>query len=339
MSVTIVFIHLGTKIPGYLKLNLQRTKALFPEHKVVLVTNIRQKEIKDVIMFKYSENLETQALFSKIENSINMNFRKGYWKFTLQRLFALGAYHAANKSEKVLHVESDVILMPNMPFSKFYEVSNICWMRANPDHDIAALIFSPDSKSTHWMIECLKSEIIENYGLSDMKVMSKISHLYPQKVSLLPTLNRYTLRSLYPVNDYVRNNEKSILFFGGYFDALGIGVWNFGLDPRHNFGYTKYFHDFADYYVDPKEVTLSFSKEEYLVDSQNNSVFSLHIHSKNSNLFSKNWESEIISILNRPKRNRTFSFLDLIKTAKDYPIRNWFRGTIKYVYKRIARSY
>ena len=336
MPVTIVFVHLGGAIPNYLQRNLQRTRFLFPENKVVLITNSNQKIINGITNFYYLENDETKLLFVQIEKNVNMSFRKGYWKFTLQRLFALAAYHSYNQEEKVLHVESDVILMPNIPLDKLSQNLKMSWMRVSPDHDIAALIYSPNYLESKWMIECIKNEVLRDHSLSDMRVMSRISQKHPKNVLLLPTLTQKSLRSSYPVDNYVLENEDLISLFGGYFDALGLGVWNCGLDPRHNYGFTKYFHDFPDYFLDPSKVSLSYSTESYLVDQYLNSIFSLHVHSKNLNLFSINWEAELISILKNTKKSHDFSFGKLIETSRDYPIRKWLIGPIKYMGRKIA---
>ena len=339
MSVTIVFVHLGGAIPGYLSRNLQRTTDLFPQNKVVLITNSEQKASHGVINFHYSENVDTTELFAGIEKNVNMSFRKGYWKFTLQRLFALAAYQSFNQDEKILHVESDVILMPNIPLDKFSHISKLSWMRVSPDHDIAALLYSPNYLEIKWMVDCIGNEVLSDYGLSDMRVLSRISHKYQKRVFLLPTLTRSSLRSIYPIDNYVFENEDSVSEFGGYFDALGIGVWNFGLDPRHNYGFTRYFQDFLDYFLDPGKVSLTYSKKNYLVDQHGNSIFSLHVHSKNQKLFSGNWETELISTLNKKNKTRDFSFGKLIETARDYPIRKWIKGPIKYLLNKIFKYF
>lgn len=339
MNITIVFIHLGGTIPRYLSRNLKRTKDLFPENKIVLITNSKQKINYDVTNFHYSEDADTELLFAEIERNVNMGFRNGYWKFTLQRLFALAAYHSCNQDEKVLHVESDVILMPNIPLDKLRDNSKLSWMRVSPDHDIAALIYSPNYLEIKWMVDCIGKEVLNDYTLSDMRVMSRISHKHPTRVLLLPTLTRKSLRSIFPVDNYVLENEESLYQFGGYFDALGIGVWNFGLDPRHNYGFTKYFQDFSDYFLDPSKVLLTYSNENYLVDQQFNSIFSIHVHSKNLKLFGKKWETELIAMLKRTNKTHDFSLANMIATARDYPLRKWVNGPIKFLFRKAFTSF
>jgi len=122
MRPSIVFIHLGSKIPKYLLRNLERTQNLFPDYKIVLITNKPNFSLESIFTYTFEENSRTEILFSKIEKNLNMDFRKGYWKFTLQRIFALASYQNSYRDESVLHVESDVILLPNFPFDKLWAI-------------------------------------------------------------------------------------------------------------------------------------------------------------------------------------------------------------------------
>jgi hypothetical protein len=334
MRPSIVFIHLGSKIPKYLLRNLERTQNLFPDYKIVLITNKPNFSLESIFTYTFEENSRTEILFSKIEKNLNMDFRKGYWKFTLQRIFALASYQNSYRDESVLHVESDVILLPNFPFDKLWAIEKLSWMRVSTDHDIAALIYSPSFKDSSWMIDRLEEEILLDFCLTDMKVMAKISNKYPNNVYLLPTLTDYNFRLGTPMTELGPDRIKALRYFNGYFDALGIGVWNFGLDPRHKFGYTKYFHDFEDYFLDPSKVAIDFSKEDFLFDQHGNSIYSLHIHSKNIKFFSKKWDLKLVSVLRDTHRKGSFSLLQLFATAQDYPIKKIMTGIVRLMLRK-----
>jgi len=93
-EIEIVFIHLGNKIPKYLELNLARTKEMFPTIQVVLVSdyelNLKIADSIGVKFWQYTRKSSIELVLEELGH--DLNFRNGFWKFSMERLIVLCDY-------------------------------------------------------------------------------------------------------------------------------------------------------------------------------------------------------------------------------------------------------
>lgn len=316
-TLTILFIHLGTEIPRYLISNIERSRVIFPKLKISLVTDSNkmgfwvQKNNVEVIKYQNDEFFDESFTYGKLESS----FRNGYWRHTTERLAAIKLFHNLHPETPILHIESDILMMPDFPVTQMSRMSKIHWLSYGASADIAAIFYSPHAEKTNRFYRHLIEEI-KSSGGSDMELLWNIRERFPNDYLTFPTINPKT-KALKNVSNQSRNvgilQETPQTHFDGIFDAAGIGIWLCGGDPRNNFGFTT-IH--TRELIDSGNIFIDSSKEKFVIqengelrietkDNELIPVFNLHIHSKNKKLLSKDWEPELAKMLrfteNSPK--------------------------------------
>ena len=106
----IVLVHVGSKLPKYLLLNLKRTCELFPQFTVVLITDTQEELAIGKSNFRKSPFTMTGD-YEILNKNLNhpKEFRNNFWFTSLARIYALCDYVASNNVE-ILHIESDVLI-------------------------------------------------------------------------------------------------------------------------------------------------------------------------------------------------------------------------------------
>lgn len=277
MPPALLFIHLGSNPPKYLKFNLLRSKELFSNVQVVLAGNAQESkalaESAGVSFIELDERLgdpirqESQL----VRSGFDLGFWGGYWQKTLDRLIAFEEIHKSLPSGPVLHVEGDVVLMPNFPFEELMSSKEMRWVGFNEDSDIASIVYSPSRETSSWFSRNLVKVVSENNGLSDMRALRKLRELFPHKVSLLDAL---------PMSEEDGQVEW-------VFDGLHFGDWLFGWDPNAHWGFKRRRMKTTCYSKDLEQFNFEVSGDTFLVRSNGKigKIANLHVHSKEIDFF------------------------------------------------------
>jgi hypothetical protein len=318
----LIFIHLGSTPPQHLWDGLERTKRQFPDIRCLLVAScdkvIRLAEIKNIEVYRYSSSELTKEIFSKINQSFDFDFREGFWRFSLERLFAFCDVHEYVGDFPIVHIESDILTFNNFPWCNFLDLRRVSWLKFNDEEDVASIIFSPNLSSTRKFKHHLARVLTKEPHLTDMTVLSKIRRYYPGEYELLPSISPRMALELQLCDSEVLTNFKS---FGGYFDPAGLGMWNLGQDPRNGFGFARRFIPLPHATIDPSGVQLSLQENGNLFDQNMDSVFNLHVHSKNTRILKGNSSEYLARYLHSgryEKRKKVFSFKLFLDLLKDY---------------------
>ena len=187
----IVFVHLGPSPAEHLWMNVSSIKERFPGMAITVIysDDIHMPKIQEcqVDSYEYVTRSGDNQLLESLSN--NLDFRGGFWRYSLERLIALESWHVENSPEKsFLHIESDILILNNFPFDSFGSIENLAWIKFNDSHDVSALLYSPNFEFTKWLACRIREEIAKNLGLTDMTVLSIIRNSSPDKVYLLPTI-------------------------------------------------------------------------------------------------------------------------------------------------------
>ena len=315
--LALLFVHLGTKPPEYLLGNILRTQELFPEKLIVLLTDSQYADEwaieNNIETFRYTPDESFNQIFTL--GKFDKNFRKGYWRHTIERLFAINSYHKFYPNYKILHIESDVMIMPNFPFDTFSQTRNVHWLRYGPRADIAALMYFPTGRDTAKFYSNFLDQF-QKFPGSDMQVLWALRESFPETYFTFPILKNEianTLNSkIYDVSlEQIENLDSD---FSGIFDAFGIGVWLFGFDPRNRYGFTKVHTrevvDSGDIYIDASKLNFVFNKQGELYaktcEDELIPIYNLHIHSKNSRLLSPSWVPEMAKFIELDEKESKF---------------------------------
>ena len=299
---SIVFVQLGKSKAKHLISNIELVHYMFPETSINCVVSKESRVVKNIPPYvnisTYEPSLEINEAFNL--KSIDLKFRNGFWRYSLERLIAVESLHAKNKDQSYLHVESDVLLLPHFPWHKFSELNHVYWLPVNPVNDIASLVYFPKYESTKEFTKDLLDYVNNSIQPTDMKGLLHLRHKFPDKYKILP-ISHTSLPKLSKVE--VDTSLENKVDFGGLFDALNIGMWLTGIDPRNAYGFLELFATkkivIDDSFIDPSNYTIKFSKENGLYFESGNekiSIYNLHIHSKSLRIFSENWSKEIADL-------------------------------------------
>jgi hypothetical protein len=255
-----------------------------------------------------------------MSRKLDFKFREGFWKYTLQRFFAIGAFHKECPNRSVTHIESDVLLMPNFPWQKFADLKKLAWLKVNSAIDVAAIVHFPTLYKTQKLLEEISRLSRLNPGTNDMRVLHEAAITLEQFHEYLPSL---TSSNYQKHENFSATQERSLNHFGGIFDPLNLGLWYFGQDPKNSFGMRKRYVGDLSHDVNPIDSGLSL-KTGKLSDKNGTSIFSLHIHSKYLPLFGPNWERALELGLNQAltkKRRCSFNLIALLQALRGRKLR------------------
>jgi hypothetical protein len=301
------YVHLGPSLPKHLILGINRHRKIFPDQKITLIVDheIDETEFSDIDIFKVNSEVLEQDLFLEMSKYLDYDFRQNFWKFTFQRFFAIHLYHSTLVNEPLLHIESDVLLLPNFPWKTFLDLGTLAWLQVNDSLDVAALVYFPNAQATQFLNSQLKEYALNEPSINDMLALRKFAIEFPEKHTYLPSRTNTTIRG----NKKLSHAEKEALSrFGGIFDPLMLGLWYFGQDPKNSFGFCRRYIDDESHSLSPMKSELTF-KEKSLRMKDSTSVFSLHIHSKKLGLFGSNWSQKLeIGLKQASMRSNQVSF-------------------------------
>lgn len=305
MTIKFVFVQLGSFIPNFLEGNIRRLFTLFPNNEIYLITNnpkllkLKNPNLRTEI---YIPDEYHEYLLSTL--SKKSDFREGFWRLSLERLLALTKFQTENKTEFLLHLESDVILFPNFPLDSIKKLNTLSWSRYNHKLDIATLLYSPNNLTASLLQEGIEHSLELNKHHTDMTILNEIRRANESSVTIFPSLpdkksNLMNEKSGITINSQIQISSESS-FFGGIFDPAAIGVWLLGKNPENTFAslvlHDKWIIETGDSFIDPSGVKYIFEPDKnlYIVERGNQiPIFNLHVHSKNIDLLSTNWVKEL----------------------------------------------
>ena len=317
----LVFVHLGTAKAGHLYFNIKRATEIFPELKITLIYSessfIQNWNALPINYYKYTEKKENSHILNNLSH--NVKFRMNFWRYSIERLYALAEWHSKNPDQKLLHLESDILIMPNFPLGKLETIDQISWCSFNQSHDVASVIFSPSATNTNWMLNELEMVLMEDSTLTDMTGLRKLKEKHPDKTRYL-------------------NSGEAIAFFGGVIDAAPYGMWLCGRDPRNHKGVTRRFMELPESDINPSAVSYHYGHKSNLKIRNSGgsefSLFNLHVHSKQKAIFRNHWRLVMFFYIITSKvqfPTHWFSLSAFAQLASDSFHRNGIKGSWRAV--------
>ena len=301
-EIKIVFVHLNGQIPRYLKLNLISTAEKFPNNKIVLLSNVKQKWSHQKIEIIVRNDSSWREWGSKLTHPVN--FRNNFWFTSIARFFAIEEY-LAECPEAILHIESDVILSNKFPLDKFTDGNfNISFPLASTERGVASVFFVKELKALEHFNSFAKKEMQENPSTSDMLILGAYFNSFSEKVQLLPTGPDISeaFKATTP-QDIMTRISMSYKYFGGIIDGNDLGMYFFGTDPRNLRGKSIMYKEIESSFFKVNKFSLLNSDESDFpslrVESSREKflIFSIHATCKDTNLF--NYRSQLSTLLRR----------------------------------------
>jgi hypothetical protein len=336
----LVLIYLGETIPKHFWQSAKHLLNVQDEYPIDIITSehLVEKPISDLRIryFKYQPQPDITHMLDSLD--IDKSFRNGFWRFSLERLFAFTQHHEDFTSESLLHIESDILIFRNFPFTTFEELSKLSWSKVDENRDVGALVYSPTGEASSWFQEAMSQLVKTTENIDDMSLLSQISRNHNSKILILPSTPKAQSSLLNTRVEITEENYEMLCSefskFQGIFDPAGLGIWLTGTDPRNHFGVTKKFDRKllldAMTYIDPSRVEFKYdggSHLSYLENNQRVPIYTLHIHSKNKKYFNPGFESYIAGDVERSSSGKISSEFS-IRILADLVIHNWKKGTL-----------
>lgn len=271
---------MGEHVPQYVFSNALRVSEMFPFETTLYINSSQYRSDYLKIESKLSiETLPKNEYILETRLSHDSSFREGYWFLTFERILALKRIHQdMGKNVSLLHIESDVILFPDFPFDSELG-QRVKWCSNDQYRDVGSIIYSPSYTETSWLCDMLLEEVQEDSKVTDMSALKRVREKFPERVELF--------------TDIFSPGPQRIS--KGIFDGAALGQWLCGTDPRTTYGLTV-LHENSEFSPDNSK-TLKQSLDGRLIlrnenkslviskDSEICPIFSLHIHSKEMDLF------------------------------------------------------
>jgi hypothetical protein len=287
----IVFVHLNTRLPRYLRSNLLAHIEKFPGHRVTLIhsAGIEIPALKGLNLVPATEDSRVHEL--SLLYSHPKEFRSNFWLTSSARLFALENYMMKVQTE-IIHVESDVIIARDFPFRKFSELKDgLAFPLISNSRGVASVVYLRDTTAANLLSSTLISEARKNAQTTEMLSLMEVYKSNPSQIFALPIGNDNP--NFYRNIDSARRQVliENFKSFDGIFDGVEIGQYFCGTDPRNRRGKKLIRHDLVDGYVNVKNLELRFdSRRRFINVSEIGSekiefLFAIHVPSKENRIF------------------------------------------------------
>ena len=241
-------------------------------------------------------------------------FWRGYWQKTFNRLYALQAAFTDNPGRKLIHIESDVLLLPSFPFDYFVDPQHVFWGEVGNAHDVAALLIIPNREALLSLLQELSDLVELDPGLNDMTALHKIA---------IDKSIDHKYLAMIPYDEGARD--------AGLFDGLPWGHYLYGTDPRAFYGRrivgrTMILSRFA-----PSDYELRVEGQNLLVNGL--PLHTLHIHSKALFAFTDT-PLDIQRRIEKARRGSTLLRTSFIVSAFVFSMRTmvpiWLKSALSY---------
>jgi hypothetical protein len=286
-------VHFGKRVPKHLALNIARCIQFFPTIPTVLITNrdCVISEVNGLEVYLYESSSEWHQLDLSLSHP--KHFRENFWLTSVARFLAIENYAGVYPGE-ILHVESDVLLASDFPFAKFSDLEkSIAFPIVSKSQGIASILYIRDHEIAKMLVNLTIEMSVEDSQTTDMLILRRFYETYPILHQILPTGPRInSLSTNYADEQLWTQMDFAISLFGGYFDGIDIGYFLFGVDPRNDKGKKHLRRSIPTSYLPVSKLHFAYSRERNFLDvragesTRSFPLFSLHIHSKNTKLFS-----------------------------------------------------
>ncbi len=283
-------MHLNSRVPQYLRLNLRGMVKLFPGQKIVLIHNKGDLNLKiaGVTLYKFESSLD----FLQIENQLNhpKDFRNNFWFTAIGRFEALRDY-VQKTGEQIIHVESDIILAKDFPLAKFQNLEiDIAFPFVASNRGVASTLFLGNLEAAVKLVDFAIAESKAQASITDMEILARIVRHRELKVLILPhaPVERESFNKEMVAPD-LESLTSSLKYFGGLFDGNDVGVYLYGSNPRNHRGISKIGEEIDGNFATPSSWNFGFSHQRKFIQIQTTSsvvpMFSVHATCKRKSLF------------------------------------------------------
>ena len=296
----IVFAHFYSPIPKHLELNIRRIAKQFPHHQIFLITD--RLDFRPAGSNISIHIYHPSPAWREIELILSHPkfFRSNFWFTSLARFIAISEFTDSHPGS-LIHIESDVILADDFPFTKIEQSGrDFAFPLVSDELAIASTLYFRSSEAAKRLAGLTLADCRANPATTDMHVLRKLYDIEPDNVQILPSspVDRESLFS--PSIEMRQQFLEAVEFFEGFFDGFDLGQYLLGIDPRNKRGRSIVRSVNESHYINCRKLQFSISRERDFPNIYDSNImkslplYSVHVHSKNLNLFRENSSSASI---------------------------------------------
>ena len=288
----LVFVETGRKPSKYLVNNLRIHNELFPNRRIVLIVSDQYKRYVNNCNIEVisEESLLASTILREFEalNKQWSGLQKNYWSNTTKRFFILDRFIKSQNLDKIIHLESDCVLLDDSEIQNEFEKDNwgMRFPKQHATYGCASLLLINKAN----VFDSFLKYILENWERGEITDMDLLGEFVDLKkgAEYLPSADLLNSSSIY--------------------DGVSIGRYFLGSDARNcrlpfSGRGLKDDAEGALKIVSPK-IELSSGDTIIYRDTYNSDLElkSIHIHSKR---IPKNYRLLVKMILNDSKSKRS----------------------------------
>lgn len=235
-AYTIIFVHIGSRLPSHLSIAMSQAYLFNPEANIVLIASNEALEGFSQPFAMTCLSCEDLPLTEEHAAFLIKNKLDGYARYTSERFFYLHDYMQAYDAHNVFHIENDVLLYVDLGellpvFQKHYP-----GIAATFESDVKCIpgfLFIANNGVMKALVQCFMRKITR--ALWDMTVLAEFRRENKINIDTLPVIMpSYILEHTPPALGQRLLKEQ--LWFCNYidefvsiFDAAAIGIYFDGL--------------------------------------------------------------------------------------------------------------
>lgn len=301
-QMKIVLAQYGVKADALLYKNLRYLEETFPWIPRVVLTDesrhINPKKMHGAEIY-VEDKIDLKALRDKISHPLN--FRHGFWFNTIARFWLISSYHTSFPDQSILHIETDVLLMPTFPFEMLNGSDFDCIFTDVSDRiSSAAVLYSRNATISKKITEHLRIGILNNSKSTDMSLLAQYKEAAGSRLGKFKNGS-----GLSPINGETFREFPIV-------DPATWGMFYLGRDPRNHRGKRILYEAVSDHQIRAENLKMLVTKSGIEIENQGELV-SFHIHSKDKRYFSTRGlnliKSRIRNYDGRPKHEIDLSVL------------------------------
>jgi hypothetical protein len=296
LNETIAFVHLGQSIPRWLAPNLLDHKARFNNDVVLIVDNgdvARTIESFGINVWLRRTTSGTRSVTAG--DSRTLSFRGGFWGSTSNRFVALAEFQY-EIGLPVIQVETDTVLFTTIRDVDFtVEGNKLSFPLASWKFGLGSIVYFPSRVESSLLAEHFLDERSPDSNPTTVNDMTRLANFFiknPEVVNVLPTATTEVRRNFFnddlQLLETVSGNEGA---YAGIFDALTIGQFLTGQDPRNGRGMMRIGANSRGFYPLQPAFLFRHVGSDLFVTACNGRrsvpVYNIHVHSKDLAYFSE----------------------------------------------------
>ena len=279
-------------MPRFLVENLKRTQEIFPSIKVHLIHNQKKvTSIKNVSshFFDISKNKSIVTLDKHLKHP--KDFRKNFWMVSIARFIAVAEFQK-KIMQKIVLIESDVVLSSDFPFDKLEKLykEKVAFPIISNERGVASTVYFGSAQISNLLSEFSLEQVKLNNQTTDMLILKKFYDKYSNLVGILPTciiekenLNEHTPDGIF------QDMYTAQSFLEGVFDGSDLGWYFFGNNPYNGRGLKTRFMKIENDFCLPEiyNLKVNIARKFYSLKQSDKEldIFSLHFTNKQPKYF------------------------------------------------------